>query len=117
MLHLLVYPALSDRFDVSFDEFAGMVSGWEGMFFEMDGSFVWVENDAPEKGQMDGMVYDREGSIVYLDLKGAAPAAMWTRILKLLLRFEHQVSSQELESHLKIYDVQQSSFVSLTQTI
>ncbi len=45
------------------------------LYFEMDGSFVWAVREGEESvGQIDGMIYDRDDAIEYLDLKGNAPA-------------------------------------------
>lgn len=47
------------------------------MFFEMDGSFVWMDHDSTPASQMDGMVYDRQGKLEYVEIKGACNAQQW----------------------------------------
>lgn len=67
----------------SFETFAELVTPWDGMFFEMDGSFVWVGNDSHEgKWQVDGMVYDLGTAIQYIELKGACPKSVMNQLLE-----------------------------------
>lgn len=109
--HLMFYPLENQEFSKSFEEFADSLSKWPGMYFEMDGSFVWVppipERDSVNLGiasgcrqQIDGMVYDRNGRIEYLDLKGTASLQSWLEIASALCE----------PSLVRIYDVQGGSF-------
>lgn len=62
------------------------MSGWPGLYFEMDGSFVWAVRDGEVNlGQIDGMIYDRDEAIEYLDLKGEAPGFAWEKLLGVLV--------------------------------
>ncbi|MCU0721023.1 MAG: hypothetical protein MUC83_15035 [Pirellula sp.] len=84
--HLLVYAPESERFSTTLESFADQVSGWPGLYFEMDGSFVWAVRQGDESvGQIDGMIYDRDEAIEYLDLKGNAPNVAWEKLLRVLL--------------------------------
>lgn len=56
---------------VSFEEAAEKLEQLPRMFFEPDGSFVWVSPaDDADAWQVDGNLYDRAGSLVAIDLKG-----------------------------------------------
>ena len=55
-----------------------------GMLFEMDGSFVWVDHDFTPASQMDGMVYDRQGKLEYVEIKGACNAHQWHAICRVV---------------------------------
>lgn len=84
--HFLVYAAENTRFHITLESFADHVSGWPGLYFEMDGSFVWAVRDGEVNlGQIDGMIYDRDEAIEYLDLKGEAPGFAWEKLLGVLV--------------------------------
>jgi hypothetical protein len=45
------------------------------MFIEPDGSFVWVsDRDSQTPWQVDGVLYDRNGRLLYVELKGNCPS-------------------------------------------
>lgn len=76
---LLVSPAqLGEPFALSFEEVADLLESLPRMFFEPDGSFVWVSSASDGSAeQVDGVLYDRAGKALYLELKGAvSPAAL-----------------------------------------
>lgn len=51
------------------------------MWFEPDGSFVWT-GDQERPWQLDGLFADRQGRLVYLELKGHCPAAQLDQLLQ-----------------------------------
>jgi len=56
---------------VSFEEAAEQLEAMSRMFFEPDGSFVWVSpSDEQPAWQVDGNLYDRDGSLIAIDVKG-----------------------------------------------
>ncbi len=131
MKHLLVYAPESSEFQRTFEEYADSVSSWPGMFFEMDGSFVWsIPSDRPisnglGKLQLDGMLYDRAGRIEYLDLKGSADRGSWLKLFWALLgpmpgseTHESEESTvEQIERRIRIYDVQKGTYVSVREAI
>jgi len=84
-MHLFVqiHPHPGCTLPQSFETLAELLIPLPGMVFEMDGSFVWVDHTPskafqPElRNQMDGMVYDREGKIQYIEVKGNCSRAQW----------------------------------------
>lgn len=68
---------------VSFEEVGEALSRLERMFFEPDGSFVWVGLE-PELWQLDGNLYDRAGQVVQLELKGRCPPEAFDLVLQTL---------------------------------
>jgi hypothetical protein len=60
-------------FDRTFEEVETALSRCERLFFEPDGSFVWRSSAHESPWQLDGMVYDRGGRVLYLELKGTCP--------------------------------------------
>jgi hypothetical protein len=79
---LIVPPStVGTPFGVSF-EAAGMALGkLERMFFEPDGSFAWVSAASGDRWQVDGVLYDRQEKLLYVDLKGDCPPAEFDRLL------------------------------------
>lgn len=81
----LTFPAGSPdtSFFVTFEEAAEALARLPRMFVEPDGSFVWV-GDEPAPWQMDGVLYDRNGRLLYVEVKGCGPAVEFDRFLSAL---------------------------------
>lgn len=52
------------------------------LHLELDGSFVWVGDG----WQIDGMVYDRDERLQYVDLKGNCPKSVWETLTSVLVK-------------------------------
>ncbi|MFO0923996.1 MAG: hypothetical protein U0905_16070 [Pirellulales bacterium] len=68
------------------------------LYFEWDGSFVWVgrESDDDTSWQFDGMIYDLGTQIQYIELKGMWHPQAWQRWLACLeidSAFVHDITS------------------------
>ena len=110
--HFLVYAPENERFSTTLESFADQVSGWPGLYFEMDGSFVWAVREGVENvGQIDGMIYDRDEAIEYLDLKGNAPNFWWEKLLGVLLKSD---PLQSLDV-LRIFEVSTGTYLKWSQ--
>ena len=72
-----IHPFPNQQLPQSFELLAEILASIPGMFFEMDGSFVWVDHSFTPASQMDGMVYDRHGKLEYVEVKGACNAQQW----------------------------------------
>jgi|GEM_PF-841586 len=81
-MHIFVqiHPLSGNQLPQSFESFAKTLENLVGMSFEMDGSFVWVDHDSAPASQMDGMVYDRENKLAYVEIKGKCNAKQWLTI-------------------------------------
>jgi len=97
-------PEGPEPLPIAFEAVAQQLSTWPGMYFEMDGSFVWV---SPERSgsnqpvwQLDGMVYDRNDAVQYIELKGRCDRAAWTRIVSVLLQNSTAMGQCRLAVHL-----------------
>ena len=68
----LVVPhqSLAATFSSSFEEAVAALSRLPRMFVEPDGSFVWVSSTGESPWQVDGVLYDRDGKLLLVDLKG-----------------------------------------------
>ena len=51
------------------------------MYCEPDGSFVWVSRHDEPSWQVDGNLYDRDGSLIFVDLRGSCPPDEFDRLL------------------------------------
>jgi len=72
------------RMDCSFEVAVERLSKLERMFCEPDGSFVWVSSQGDAAWQVDGNLYDREGRLLFVDLKGTCPPDQFDRLLSAL---------------------------------
>ncbi len=68
----------------SFEQAEVALASLPRLFFEPDGSFVWVADSAESAWQVDGQLYDRDGRLVYVELKGHCPVAAFDRLLQTL---------------------------------
>jgi hypothetical protein len=76
--------ALGTPFAISFERASEALMSLERMFLEPDGSFVWVSAGADSAWQLDGVLYDRDGRLLYVDLKGTCAAEPFERLLRAL---------------------------------
>ena len=68
-------------FPIAFEEVAERLCALERMFFEPDGSFVWVSDSHAGSWQIEGVLYDRAEQLQHVDLRGACPEEEWNRLL------------------------------------
>lgn len=83
-LAILPEVAAATRFDCTFEEAIERLTRLERNYCEPDGSFVWVSAHGTEPWQVDGNLYDRDGRLVFVDLKGTCPHAEFDRLLACL---------------------------------
>lgn len=79
----------ADRRDLafasSFERAAAALGALPRLFIEPDGSFVWVSSAAATADwQLDGVLYDRDGKLLFVDLKGCSTAADFDQLLAAL---------------------------------
>ncbi len=79
-----IHSVPDKRLPQSFERLADQLATIPGMFFEMDGSFVWVDHHPAQLYQMDGMVYDRADKIEYVEIKGACSVRQWQTLCQAL---------------------------------
>jgi hypothetical protein len=68
----------------TFEEVAADLARLERLFIEPDGSFVWVSSRQDAPWQVDGMIYDHQDRVRFVDLKGVCPADQFDRLLTVL---------------------------------
>jgi len=103
-MFLRVYAREGQRLSTSFESFVDILSQWHGMYIELDGSFVWALAFDGRRYQLDGMVYDRDGAIEYLELKGELVPEMWNRLMTALT--DDAPDSGAYDSALRVHDVE-----------
>jgi hypothetical protein len=69
------------RLPVSFEQAVAELSALPRMYCEPDGSFVWTSPQDGPSWQVDGNLYDRDGRLLFVDLKGACPGEAFDRLL------------------------------------
>lgn len=67
--------------EVSFEQASAAMAALERMFIEPDGSFVWTSSASPPQWQLDGVLYDRHGRLLFVDMKGNCLPAAFDRLL------------------------------------
>ena len=74
------------HFPVSFEEAGERLERLDRIYFEPDGSFVWVgecpTRDGTTRWQLDGMLYDHSGRLHRVELKGTCPRGAWQALLE-----------------------------------
>jgi len=63
-----------------FDTVCASLAAIDRVHMELDGSFVW----GGPGWQIDSMIYDRNETLRYVDLKGSCPKAIWDALLNML---------------------------------
>ncbi len=83
---LVIHPAMlaAAVFPVTFEQAEAALAALPRLFIEPDGSFVWVADDAQGSWQIDGHLYDRNGRLLYVEVKGRCPAAAFDHLLHAL---------------------------------
>ncbi len=83
---LVIRPAMlaAAVFPVTFEQAEAALAALPRLFIEPDGSFVWVADDAQRSWQIDGNLYDRDGRLVYVEVKGRCPADAFDQLLRAL---------------------------------
>ena len=76
--------ALAAPFNTSFEQVAEKLAQLPRLYCEPDGSFVWVSSADEAEWQLDGNLYDRHGRLLFLDLKGNCPQAVFDQLLATL---------------------------------
>ncbi len=123
-MFLRLYSREGKRFELSFELFCDAIASWPGMFVEPDGSLVWVIAQPPQGLQLDGMIYDREGCIEYVELKGNCDPSHWHQLCQALVT-ERSDSDKAIDAdgfdvnrfdaELRVHDVDGSRWIEPSQ--
>jgi len=83
---LLVSPELlATPFKSSFEEAMAKLEQLPRLFIEPDGSFVWASSQVEsDRWQIDGNLFDRNGRLLFVDLKGTCLAEQFDQLLTAL---------------------------------
>ena len=72
------------HFNVTFEQTGSALESQPLLYFEPDGSFVWVSGEPPRQWQLDGLLNDEGGRLISLELKGKCPRSIWNQVLRSL---------------------------------
>ena len=113
-LRTLLVPSQlqSTAMSVSFEETFAILTALPRMHCELDGSFVWVSHAGGAAWQIDGNLYDRDGRLVRVDLKGSCPE---TELQQLLDAFRCNGSPLMFEFVRQAVFVDEGEFWRLTE--
>lgn len=75
---------LGKTFNRTFEDVLDELAKLPRMFVELDGSFVWVSSPGEPAWQLDGMLYDRDERLLYIELKGTCPNARLDQLLAIV---------------------------------
>jgi hypothetical protein len=79
---LAVLPEhLATSMIVSFEQAGESLAALPRLFFEPDGSFVWVSAAGEPTWQIDGNLYDRAGRLLFVDAKGTCLRQQFDQLL------------------------------------
>jgi hypothetical protein len=78
---VIPHEALAHPFNLSFEAAVERLNQLERMFSEPDGSFVWTSPHDGPPWQIDGNLFDRNGRLLFVDLKGSCPREEFDRLL------------------------------------
>jgi hypothetical protein len=78
---LTPHEALAMPLAITFEDAVDRLSRLDRMYAEPDGSFVWVSSREELSWQVDGNVFDRDGRVVLVDMKGSCPPDEFDRLL------------------------------------
>lgn len=81
-LPLSVHPRQLDvPFAVSFEQSMWQMDRLPRMLVEPDGSFVWTGQEDLLAWQLDGNLFDRNGRLLYVVVRGRCPDDRWSELL------------------------------------
>ena len=106
--------ALATPFAISFEETVDRLAKLPRMFVEPDGSFVWVARSGEVPWQVDGVLYDRDGRLLFADLKGTVPPHQLDELLTALGWPETPVIFQLVREAVFLDEATFRSYVTLT---
>lgn len=126
-LFVQIYPQPNVPCPQSFEGLVEAMQGLSGMYFEMDGSFVWVDHACSPAKQMDAMVYDRDGRLAYVEVKGDCSQYQWLLLCRAMCMMPVEPSELPLETSedastwaaldnaLRIHEVRLGNWVTASQ--
>lgn len=66
---------------VGFDDALDRLTALERMYAEPDGSFVWTSTREGLSWQVDGNLFEKDGRVLLVDMKGSCPPGEFDRLL------------------------------------
>ena len=79
--HVHLVGAGGAALGTSFDDVFTQLGAIQRLHLELDGAFVW----GGDGWQIDGMLYDLNDRLRYVDLKGNCPISVWQQLASLCI--------------------------------
>ncbi len=100
-----IHPVPGKHLPQTFENLSAILANIPGLIFEMDGSFVWVDHQSARACQMDGMVYDRQGGIEYIEIKGSCSPHQWNTLCQAICEnaIEPPIEYSAIDSILRVH--------------
>jgi hypothetical protein len=116
-LFVQIHPHSDVRIPQSFEGLVEAIGSLPGMYFEMDGSLVWVDHYSNPPAQMDAMVYDRDGRIQYIEVKGDFNERQWRGLCQAVCVLPLDIESENfdyssLSSIIRVHRIQDGRWTS-----
>ncbi len=81
-------PAQLSFFNRSFEQVLERLLQLPGVYAEWDGSWSWTASEKNERGlpawRIEGMIYDRDAKVFYVDMQGRCTSQAWDTIISAL---------------------------------
>lgn len=96
MLTRAIPPQGMGFFGCSFEQWMHKMLQRPGVYAEGDGSWSWTAQEKNERGapvwRMEGMIYDRDGKVFYVDVQGQCTADAWRDMVEALQARDERLS-------------------------
>ena len=119
-LFVQIHPQSGARIPQSFEGLVEAMQGLAGMYFEMDGSFVWVDHSCSPPKQMDAMVYDCDGRLAYVEVKGHCSERQWQLLCRAMCELPLELDqgtplSAKIDNLLRVHEVGLGNWITASQ--
>lgn len=115
-----VHPQPGASLPQSFEGLVEALQALPGMYFEMDGSFVWVDHACSPPKQMDAMVYDHDNRLAYVEVKGDCSLRQWQFLCRAMCELPLETNEEmpkwaTEDSVLRIHEVHLGNWLKASQ--
>ena len=85
---LIAQDQLSTPLSIGFDDVLNQLGNLPRLYAEPDGSFVWTSPQENTRWQVNGNLYERNDSVLFVEIKGSCPASEFDQLLACFLSDE-----------------------------
>ncbi|NND96549.1 MAG: hypothetical protein HKN47_04370 [Pirellulaceae bacterium] len=92
--HLYLYGTDCGPIATTFESAAARLQALPRLYLEPDGSFVWTQVGGSE--QIFGMLYDAEGQLQYVELRGQCKRPTWRQLVLAIIGSDSGGTAQDV---------------------